>query len=409
MVGKDSYPVYMILGLVVAVYCSHAFGMRPLSQDYHLVKPELVPWHHQTTPSDWYGFTLEFTDGMSISKWPSLWDFFIEMIVILSGAVLLGRFQSKSGGRNITAIVSAFGVSGFLVALGVIVESIGNSQSVIPLNALLIMLGVLHLVGSICLLMPIQRIRVLAGISVLCVVSHWALVQFVIGGDVVSGTNIADQTQVVESETIHQTVWDNNSGVTSKVSEFLKKALPMSMRNSGLSSDFQNYNPINIVAYLGLLFAGMIGLQVLKGSRLTQKLLGFVGLTLFCICISLALAYVGIPAVPGLASPTHTLMAAGLAFGLLAIATVLMHPVKLRLIFTPCVALGLCSALVYVLERVLGAAMRTEAAKHLEPVLKPMFGEHWLKWEPIVFCNLIFCCFVALAMYCYKRRIGFSL
>ncbi|HCA51203.1 MAG TPA: hypothetical protein DEP12_12445, partial [Planctomycetaceae bacterium] len=224
-----------------------------------------------------------------------------------------------------------------------------------------------------------------------------------------SETSIADQTQSVESEPPKKTVWDNNSGVTSKVAEFLEKALPMSIRNSGLSSDFQNYNPVNIVAYLGLLFAGMIGLQVLKGSRLTQKILGFVGLTLFCICGSLALAYAGIPAVPGLASPPHILMAAGFAFGLLAIATLLSQPVKLRIFFTPCVALGLCSALVYVLERVVGAAMRTEAAKHLDPILKPMFGEHWLKWEPIVFYNLIFCGFVALAMYCYKRRIGFSL
>ena len=36
--------------------------------------------------------------------------------------------------------------------------------------------------------MPIQRIRVLAGISVMCVVSHWTLVQFVIGGDVSNET-----------------------------------------------------------------------------------------------------------------------------------------------------------------------------------------------------------------------------
>ena len=409
MVGKDSYPVYMILGLVVAVYCSHAFGIRPLSQDYYLVKPELVPWHHQTTPSDWYGYRLEFTDGLSISKWPSCWDFFIEMIVFLSGAVLLGKFQLKSGNRNITAIISAFGRSGFLVLLGVFVESIGNSKSVIPLNALLIMLGVLHLVGSICLLMPIQRISVLAGISVLCIVSHWLLVQLVIGGDVSSETSVVDQTQAVESKTIHQTVWDNNSGVTTKVSEFLNESLPMSIRNSGLSSDYQNYNPINIVAYLGLIFAGMTGLQISKWSRLTQKLLGSGGLALFCLSASVALAYAGIPAVPGLASPPHTLMVAGFGFGLLAIATVVTHPAKSRLVFIPCVALGLCSALVYVLERVLGAAMRTEAAKHLEPILKPIFGEHWLKWEPIVFYNLIFCCFVALAIYFYKRRIGFSL
>ena len=65
--------------------------------------------------------------------------FLIEMIVFLS-AVLLGRFQSKSGVRNITAIVSAFGISGVLV-LGQIVESIGISQSV-ALNALLIMLRI---------------------------------------------------------------------------------------------------------------------------------------------------------------------------------------------------------------------------------------------------------------------------
>ena len=102
MVGKDIYPVYMILGLVVAVYCSHAFGMRPLSQD-SLVKPELVPWHHQTTPSDWYGFTLEFTDGLSISKWPSCWDFFIEMIVFLSGGAA-GKIPIKVGVRNIYAM-----------------------------------------------------------------------------------------------------------------------------------------------------------------------------------------------------------------------------------------------------------------------------------------------------------------
>ena len=82
-------------------------------------------------------------------------------------AVLLGRFQSKSGVRNITAIVSAFGISGVPGAWG---DRRVNRHFPIcrPPNALLIMLGVLHLVGSICLLMPIQRIRVLAGISDVC-------------------------------------------------------------------------------------------------------------------------------------------------------------------------------------------------------------------------------------------------
>ena len=139
----------------------------------------------------------------------------------------------------------------------------------------------------------------------------------------------------------------------------------MSIRNSGLSSDFQNYNPVNIVAYLGCCLRNDC-LQVLKGSRLTQKILGFVGLTLFCSVV----VYVSLR---GHSSRSSFSIATSYSYGsrvcwLLAIATLLTQPMKLRIFFTPCVALGLCSALVYVLERVVGAAMRTEAAKHLEPI-----------------------------------------
>ena len=92
MTNKRLAAFHFILGLVVAWYSSHAFGLKPLAQNYSAIKPELTVWQAQTTASDWYGYAVETSDkGLSMQRVPVTWDFFIEMVIFLSGSLAFFR------------------------------------------------------------------------------------------------------------------------------------------------------------------------------------------------------------------------------------------------------------------------------------------------------------------------------
>ena len=132
-------------------------------------------------------------------------------------------------------------------------------------------------------------------------------------------------------------------------------------------------------------------------------------MAVFLLLACVLLEWLGLPAVPRLASATHVLFVGSLGYGLLAVSELLATLKHSERLLMPVIALGTASALMYVLEHTLGVAFRTEVDKHLEPLLEPLFGDAWLKWEPIVFYNLVFLTFLVACTYCYRKRIFFRL
>jgi len=113
MNDEKALSIYLVLGVVVSFYCSHAFGLKPLAQNYHAVKPELMSWHFQTTSSNWYGYDVSIDKGrVLLARAPSSWDFFVEMVIFLSGSLALIRIEtSRSSSRNVVLILRSLGTA----------------------------------------------------------------------------------------------------------------------------------------------------------------------------------------------------------------------------------------------------------------------------------------------------------
>ncbi|MBA62571.1 MAG: hypothetical protein CMJ76_09425 [Planctomycetaceae bacterium] len=402
----------IILGTLVAWYCSHAFGLKPLSQNYSAIKPELVRWHTQTTASSWYGYEIEAArGGLSVKRFPVSWDFFIEIVIFLSGCLAFIRMETtESNSRNIVLIVKSLTASVMLVAAGIIVESLESSTTVLPGNSLLVWLGVLTFVGRLLLFLPMRKATILLPVGLLFLAIHWTIVQYSFAAeDITENEKSTEQSEVVEQDD-EKSVWDYESGVLDRMAAALNRLLPMSVRNSGLDGEYKNYSEVNFVAYIGVYLLGMAAAALwLNASSASRTMINLVIISSSFISLSGAFQLLGLPAVPRLASPTHILLACGIVFGLLAIAVVFMKIKHAEKVCFPLIALGGLSALLYILERACGVVFRTEVDKHLEPILEPIFGDSWLKWEPIVFYNLVFLIFAAGCIYLYKKRVNFSL
>ena len=161
MNDEKSLSIYFILGLVVSVYCSHAFGLKPLAQNYHAVKPELASWHFQTTSSNWDGYKVSIDAGTAfLARVPSIWDYFVEMVIFLSGSLAIIRTETvRSSSRNVVLILKSFGIALWLIIAGIVLESLNNSSTLIPGNSLLVWLGILTFFGRLWLFLPVRKCR----------------------------------------------------------------------------------------------------------------------------------------------------------------------------------------------------------------------------------------------------------
>ncbi|MBH58098.1 MAG: hypothetical protein CMJ82_13055 [Planctomycetaceae bacterium] len=413
MIESKAIPFYVVMGLVVAWYCSHAFGIRPLAQNYHTIKPALVSWHNQTTPSPWYGHNIELnSEGLVVSRPPVSWDLFVELVILISGGLYYLQIETdRSKSRNVVLIIRATGVSLGFVGMGILLESRHSSTTIVPANALLVWLGILMIFGRAILFLPVGKVRYLVPFALLFLLLHWTAMEYGFGDPETSKLNDDSLVETDSNDVIEPlSVWDYDSGIVDRVRGAINRILPMSVRNSGLGGDYVNYSAFNLVAYAGLYLIGMAvaSLSLTEGNNL--KLAGkLLVLSLSFWVASVLVQGLGIPAVPRLASATHILLAASLGCGLLMLSSILTSLKHLRSVLMPLTAMGTASALMYVLERTLGVAFRTEVDKHAEPFLEPLFGEAWLKWEPIVFYNLVFLIFSAACIYCYRKRIHFRL
>lgn len=411
MNDEKALSIYLVLGVVVSFYCSHAFGLKPLAQNYHAVKPELMSWHFQTTSSNWYGYDVSIDKGrVLLARAPSSWDFFVEMVIFLSGSLALIRIEtSRSSSRNVVLILRSLGTALWLIVAGIILESLNTSSTLIPGNSLLVWLGILTFFGRLLLFMPICKCRYLVPLGVLFLCLHWMVVQYGFGE---TGTRpLADNGSATEGndEMSSPSVWENESGVLQRVSSAFGRILPKSVRNSGLTTDYANYSEINLIAYAGLyllgIAAGVICIDVGSTARVILRLSS---LSLAFISLSVMLQVTGLPAVPRLASATHILLSCGFGYLLLTIGRIVVTAKHACKICYPVITMGAGSALLYILERGFGVAFRTEVDKHLEPLLEPMFGDQWLQWEPIVFYNLVFLLFAAACIYLHRKKVRVS-
>ena len=170
--------IYLVLCIVVSVYCSHAFGIKPIAKNYHTIKPELQFWYTQTTPSNWYSYELASGDeGGGISRAPSSWDFFVELVIFLSGSLALIRTETvRSNSRNVVLILKSFGSSLCLICAGIILASLNSSTTVVPANSLLVWLCVLSFLGRLLLFLPLRISSYLVPVGLLFLGVHWATV-----------------------------------------------------------------------------------------------------------------------------------------------------------------------------------------------------------------------------------------
>ena len=169
MIESKAIPFYVVMGLVVAWYCSHAFGIRPLAQNYHTIKPALVSWHNQTTPSPWYGHNIELnSEGLVVSRPPVSWDLFVELVILISGGLYYLQIETdRSKSRNVVLIIRATGVSLGFVGMGILLESRHSSTTIVPANALLVWLGILMIFGRAILFLPVGKVRYLVPFALL--------------------------------------------------------------------------------------------------------------------------------------------------------------------------------------------------------------------------------------------------
>jgi len=413
MIDKKVSPFYVVMGVVVAWYCSHAFGIKPLAQNYHAIKPELAAWHTQTSASQWYGHSIEVDQaGINIARVPVSWDLFIELVILISGALTYFQIEiNNPKSRNIVLIVKTIAVSMCLIATGIVVESLDSNSTIIPGNTLLVWLGILLLFGRIILFLPVGKVRYLLPLAFLLLLLHWTSLEYGFGNSETksaSADHVAEQNSTEILEPV--SVWEYDSGVVDRLKEAITRVLPMSVRNSGLGGEFANYSAFNLLSYAGIYLIGMAAASLSLTEQHHWRLIGkLLGLAVFCLLACVFVEWLGLPAVPQVASATHVLFVCSLGYGLLVVSqllTAIKHSDKLLM---PVIALGAASALMYVLEHTLGVAFRTEVDKHLEPILEPLFGDAWLKWEPIVFYNLVFLIFLVACSYCYRKRIFFRL
>ena len=407
MVDKKNIPFYLVLGLVLSVYVSQCFGIKRLAADYHEIKPELEIWYQQTTASEWYGYQAITEDGFTLNRWPRVWDCVIELIILVSGGLLFLTMRNIEGRRNVTIILRSVAVSFSLCIAGVFVESLDSSSTIAPLNSPLIMLGLLHLAGRLILMTPFQRLPYLLSLSMICFLSHWAIMEygFAIEKDMsVTGDN--GEVQVAQE----LSVWDDPGGIQRRFTNILTRVLPMSIKRDGISNEYAHYSEINLISYFGLLCLGMASAAIHESSVGRVRCgLQLCTLGVLFLILSLAMHLLGIPVVPSLASPPHALLVSGFAYVMLSLAIVISQSTKLVWCSTPLIAVGSSSALIYVVERTLGMAVRAEVTKHLEPVFQPLFGDAWIKWEPLVFFNLVFLGLLAGALYLYRKRVSWTL
>lgn len=408
---KRELSIYLVLGIVVGVYCSHAFGIKPLAKNYHTIKPELQFWYTQTTTSNWYSYELASGDeGGVITRAPSSWDFFVELVIFLSGSLALIRTETvRSNSRNVVLILKSFGSSLCLICAGIILASLNSSSTVVPANSLLVWLGVLSFLGRLLLFLPLRKTSYLVPVGLLFLGVHWTTVQYGFG-DASPVLRTEEGVSVEEDVEIpKKSVWQNESGVLQRMSEVVGSVMPMSVRSSGLTTDYANYSEMNLIAYAGLYVLGMAaGCIVFTASSTGWISLQLISLSLLLVCLSVGLLFCGLPAVPRLASATHTLLAGAVGSSLVTCSVILLAVKSGQKFCLPLIAMGAGSALLYLLERAFGVAFRTEVDKHLEPLFEPIFGDLWLKWEPIVFYNIVFLFFAAFCIYLYRKKIGFS-
>jgi len=413
MINKKVSPFYVVMGVVVAWYCSHAFGIKPLAQNYHAIKPALASWHTQTNASQWYGHSIKVDQsGINVARMPVSWDLFIELVIFISGGLTYFQIETNnSKSRNFVLIVKTVAVSLCLMATGIVLESLESSSTIIPVNTLLVWLGILLLFGRVILFLPVAKVRYLLPLASLFLLLHWTSLEYGFGNSETKSTSTAavaeqDSTKIIEPIS----VWEYDSGVVDRLKGAITRILPMSVRNSGLEGDYANYSAFNLLAYAGVYLIGMAAASISQVEQNFWRLIvKFLGLAVFLSLTSVFVEWLGLPAVPRLASATHVLFVCSLGYGLLLVSqlmTALKHSGRLLM---PFISLGTASALMYVLEHTLGVAFRTEVDKHLEPLLEPLFGDAWLKWEPIVFYNLVFLTFLVACCYCYRKRIFFRL
>lgn len=412
MADKRIAAFHFVLGLVVACYCSHAFGIKPLAQNYSAIKPDLAVWQTQTTASHWYGYSVVIGDeGLSMRRPPVTWDFFIEMVIFLSGSLAFLRMEdNEPSNRNIMIIFKSLFTSILLLVVAVVVESLPSTTTILPANSLLVWLAGLNFLGRMLLFLPIRKAKLLLPVGMLFLVIHWATVQYGFGTrePVAADKNTPAAEDVTE---VHSgSAWEYESGVLTSIAATLDRVLPVTVRNSSLEGEYENYSEVNVVAYLGLYLTGMATAALCLGAVSVGRVLVF----LFCgalifFSLSVGLQLLDLPAVPRLASPPHILLACAAACSLLAVGHGILAIRSSEKICFPILALGALSGVLYVLERAVGVVFRTEVDKHLEPLLKPLFGEAWLKWEPIIFYNLVFLVFATGCIYLYRKRIHFHL
>ena len=286
---KRELSIYLVLGIVVSVYCSHAFGLKPLAKNYHAIKPELQFWYTQTTTSNWYGYEIAFGDeGGVITRAPSSWDFFVELVIFLSGSLALIRTETlRSNSRNVVLILKSFGSSLCLICAGIILASLNSSSTVVPVNSLLVWLGVLSFLGRLLLFLPLRKTSYLVLVGLVFLGLHWTTVQYGFG-DASPAVRAGEDASVGEGgEEPNISVWQNESGVLQRMSEAFGSVMPMSVRSSGLTTDYSNYSEINLIAYAGLYVLGMAAGGIIVTASSTGGIsLQLISLSFLLVCLS---------------------------------------------------------------------------------------------------------------------------
>lgn len=412
MTDKRMLPFYLVLGIVMTWYCSHAFGLKTVAQDYHSVKPDLRAWHHQMTSSLWYGYSIsDDGDGAMLERPPASWDFIVELTIFLSGGLLFLRVSaSASTNRNVVVIFRSLGLAIVMILGGIMIDSVADDESVLHLSSLLVALGILQFLGRMLLFLPVRKMAVLIPLALVLLGIHWAIVEYGFGNQQQpeSGTSEAIVEHVAPDESL--SVWEYGSDIIHRVEASLNRVLPSSVRSRGSQVDYQDYSEVNLVAYAGVFLLGMSSACLYLADRKRWVTV----LQLLCmgaafVGCSIVLLLSGLPAVPKLASGTHVTLAAGFGFMGVAIGVALLGIRYSEKIFIPILAVGKCSAILYIAERALGAILRAELDKHLRPLVSPWFGESWPFWEPFIFFNLIFALFVAGCIYLDRKKIRASL
>lgn len=371
-------------GLVMFLMMAEVVRLRSLAEAFPSSKILAILAHHQDHV-EWLGCTLHDMIQPSFS-------FLVGVSLPFSIASRLARGQSKS-----LLAAHAFWRAFILVALGVFLRSVGQSQTNYTFEDTLSQIGLGY---GFLFLLGLRRVRDQIIALVVILLGYWAAFVFYSPGAGFDPTQfgVPSDWPPLQSLSSH---FDKNSNLAWAFDRWFLNLFP---RKTPFEFNGGGYATLSFIPTLATMILGLLAGETLKSDSPNWKKMNFFLTAGFAsLALGWALEALGIcPVVKRIWTPAWVLYSGGICFFFLAAFYSIIDVLRLKRWAFPLIVIGMNSIAAYCLSHLIEGFIVSSLKTHLGPEIFQHFGA---PYAPFLQGASVLLILWLILLWMYRRKI----